>query len=692
VATIDDLIARIDDESLRKQLSEQARLLVERKEFGLVFQDHLPEFIEIPDAHPRRGELVKYRDPSLAMTYRVQLVDAEEAHITSTSQPSTPEVTAAVSELVVVKEFGDPIYAGFEQLGGIANGGSKPWHVVIEGENYYGLETLLYTDEKGFDVIYIDPPYNTGNADWVYNDAYIDSNDAFRHSKWLAFMQRRLSHAKRLLKDDGALVVSIGSDEVHNVALLLTEMFDTRTIHTVTVQTSGGKSSGGLKYVHEYVIFVLPTDFKASAMSFTGGVARSPWEGLTLSTFTKAQRPNQVFPIFVDRATQEVVAVGESLKQLSESGQFTGNYSEFEYRTDASPEGCDAVWPISSKGEECIWRLSPTRFMDDWRKGYINISKATRKNARNQFSIQYLPAGVLAKIDAGSLAVVGTKGDSPTLIFGGNETEGSAIPTIWTETSHYTSKGTEHLRDVLQRKDFPYPKPVSLIADILMAVCGNKPDAKILDFFAGTGTTAEATMLLNASDNGQRQSIIITNNELSADSAAKLLRDGRLPGDAKWEQEGIFRKVTRPRVETIVTGQRADKSYFSEGFQENVAFLKLTYEDAQLVSLGLAFERISPLLWLKAGATTPLLDADGDSAWAISKSSNYAVLFDVSAWKGFVDVVGSSSSFIEVAYIVTDSETLYKEAFQALRKISEHIEVVHLYEDYIRSFRINGRD
>lgn len=229
MAHIDNLIERIADPQLRAQVAEEVAKLVEQKDFGLVFQRHLPEDLEVPGTRPRRGDAVRLRSDAGKKNYVVLSTRAGEATIVpvdaakQTVEGSDP-ACFALHELVVVKDFSMPIYPGLEPLGEIRRGGDKPTQVVIQAENYYALETLLYTNERSVDVIYIDPPYNTGNDDWIYNDRFVVATDAYRHSKWLSFMERRLVHAKRLLKPSGVLIVAIGDDEHHRLRMLLDDV------------------------------------------------------------------------------------------------------------------------------------------------------------------------------------------------------------------------------------------------------------------------------------------------------------------------------------------------------------------------------------------------------------------------------------------------------------------------------------
>jgi hypothetical protein len=129
--------------------------------------------------------------------------------------------SAKVDELIVVKPFGEAIYPCLTPIGKVAKGGDRPWHAAINGENYHALQLLLYLYEGKADCIYLDPPYNTGARDWTYNNRFVDANDSYRHSKWLSFMEKRVRLAKRLLKADGVLIITIDEHEVHHLGMLL---------------------------------------------------------------------------------------------------------------------------------------------------------------------------------------------------------------------------------------------------------------------------------------------------------------------------------------------------------------------------------------------------------------------------------------------------------------------------------------
>src|SRR3954469_938637 len=182
---------------------------------------------------------------SLAL-YRVATIERDGDRREATLAPLRAEFEGAdpgygsrtvnVDDLVVVAEFRDPIYPGLVSTGEVTRGSDKPFHTVINAENYHALQTLLFTHRGKIDCIYIDPPYNTGAKDWKYNNDYVEGDDLYRHSKWLAFMERRLLLAKELLNpDDSVLVVTIDEKEVHRLALLIEQVLPEAACQMVTI-------------------------------------------------------------------------------------------------------------------------------------------------------------------------------------------------------------------------------------------------------------------------------------------------------------------------------------------------------------------------------------------------------------------------------------------------------------------------
>lgn len=198
MSRLNDLLRQLEtkDPALAKDLRREVDALSNRRAFGLNFERHVPEAVELPGRPVRRGDKVRILPPrgskSSARDARLWRVveftrDASGIRTASLELIGDDETAEAlVDDLVVVAEFRDPIYPGLVSTGKIERGGDKPYHSVINAENYHALQTLLFTHRAQVDVIYIDPPYNTGARDWKYNNDYVEGEDLYRHSKWLA--------------------------------------------------------------------------------------------------------------------------------------------------------------------------------------------------------------------------------------------------------------------------------------------------------------------------------------------------------------------------------------------------------------------------------------------------------------------------------------------------------------------------
>ena len=254
MARIHDLIRQVAAQSpdLARDLEREIEVLSERRAFGLNFERHTPEEVELPGRPVRRGDKVhvlpaRGETPKAAnsIMWVVESIDraAETATVGRVDPNGTVETRdVAVVDLVVVAEFRDPIYPGLVSTGTVERGGDKPFHSVVNAENFHALQTLLFTHRGKVDAIYIDPPYNTGARDWKYNNDYVESEDQYRHSKWLAFMERRLLLAKELLNpDDSVLIVTIDEKEYLRLGLLLDQTFPEARIQMVTSVINAGR-------------------------------------------------------------------------------------------------------------------------------------------------------------------------------------------------------------------------------------------------------------------------------------------------------------------------------------------------------------------------------------------------------------------------------------------------------------------
>lgn len=216
---LDALIDRIPDEALRGQIREALKKQNQQKKFGLVFEDHIPESTVLYDVPVKAGSTVALRGGDVSKQMKVLAIDGEVAHCLSL--PEREPVDQPLDSLVSVAKFGEPIYPYLKQLDTVCNApDSDLWHTLIEADNYHALQLLEYLYAEKVDCIYIDPPYNTGEDEWKYNDAFVDKNDQWQHSKWLSFIKKRLKIAKRLLNPKGVLIISIGYQQINRLNLL----------------------------------------------------------------------------------------------------------------------------------------------------------------------------------------------------------------------------------------------------------------------------------------------------------------------------------------------------------------------------------------------------------------------------------------------------------------------------------------
>lgn len=694
MAHIDALIEKVADPALREALRQQVNTLMSKRTFGLVFQEHKPETVELPDYPVCRNCKVRVRDEPDHQLYRVIKIEGGKATIRSLSdQPKVRKIAPA--GLVVVREFGEAIYPGLKSLGRVERGVDKPTHIVVNAENFHALETLLYTHEAKVDAIYIDPPYNTGARDWKYNNDYVDGLDAYRHSKWLAFMERRLQLARRLLNPDrSVLIVTVDDNEVNRLGLLLEQVFVGHTIQMVTsvINPRGQYRFGEFSRCDEYIYFVtIGTAHVAGEPDedYSEG-ADIAWRTFRRSDITSARGTlkggtSQFYPIYVNNKSRRIEQIGSPLAP------------ETDRRTVPERLGCTAVFPIRDDGTEMNWGLTPETANGLLKRGYLRVGKNSPSKPQ-AFEISYLTSGRIADIEQGRARITGH--DETGAVIASYVTSKLRMPlTTWTKASHNAETGgTNLLKSLLGEKAFPYPKSLYAVEDALRFFIGDDPNAVVLDFFGGSGTTTHAVARLNRQDGGRRQSILITNNEVSDAEVKALQTKGLYPGDVEWEQMGICSYITIPRLMAAFTGKDrsgadlvgsynyADKSPMASGFEENIEFFQLTYENPDLVSLGRKFKAVAPLLWLKAGAEGTRIESISGS-WTLPEDAHYGVLFVADEWRAFVQNVARRADIAHV-FIVTDSEAIFQ---QISSELPTQVQATQLYEDYLRTFEINTK-
>jgi adenine-specific DNA-methyltransferase len=266
----------------------------------------------------------------------------------------------------------------------------------------------------------------------------------------------------------------------------------------------------------------------------------------------------------------------------------------------------------------------------------------------------------------------------------------------WTRASHNAEiHGTDLLKALIGERAFPFPKSLHAVEDCLRLFIADKPNAVVLDFFSGSGTTAHAVMRLNRQDEGRRQCICITNNEVAAEEQVSLRNKGLRPGDADWEKWGICEYITKPRVAAAITGKNpdgediegeykfSDEFSISEGFEENAEFFTLTYETPVAVSHNRAFARIAPLLWIRAGSEGRQINTISAEGWEVADT--YGLLINLDRAAPFCRAVETKGT-IRIAYIVTDDDRRFQ---SVTRHLPSAVEAVRLYESYLTNFRFS---
>ena len=398
----------------------------------------------------------------------------------------------------------------------VSNEGGK-FNFLLEGDNLHSLYLLEKTHKCKIDLIYIDPPYNTGNHDFIYNDNYIISDDGYKHSKWLSFMEKRLRIAHKLLKDNGMIFISIDDNEQSQLKMLCDEIFGNNNclgILPTIMNLKGNQDQIGFAGTHEYTIVYAKnvSTVELGQFDIDEEEIEKEWnldevgyykKGANLkSTGVNApreKRPNLFFPIYVN--TDDLDNIKWSVEKI---------------------EGYKEVYPITDE-KEMSWRWSKNKFIKD----YHDVIVVANGNGDISFYKKQRP----------SLGEIPTK--KPKSFF--------------YKPEYSSGNGTNQIIKIFGSKKFSNPKPIELIKDFIK-IGMPKKDGIVLDFFAGSGTTAHALLELNKEDNGKRQFILCTNNE-----------------------NNICENVTMQRIKTVITGKRADNSEYSDRLLANLKYYKCTY-------------------------------------------------------------------------------------------------------------------
>ncbi len=405
-----------------------------------------------------------------------------------------------------------PVLTEVKERAIVSDAADAPNHILIEGDNLEALTTLAYTHEGKIDVIYIDPPYNTGNKDFVYNDSYVDKEDGYRHSKWLSFMNKRLQIAKSLLSEGGVIFISIDDNEQAQLKMLCDEVFGQENYLGLITrkQSSGAKNDTGENRVittADYIVSYAKGDF-----------AFKPYYVKNQKTYTREDSEGKFSP----RAL-EMQGGGDTLPARPRMG-YSVYYRQsdnsvkllFDYDLSHTPVYDEPNKELLLQGYECFRPRKREMALGRWRWGDGTFMEMFKNN--------------LVHFERGRVFIKERAKDN--------------IPkypeAIWDD--YLNTQGTNELKEIFGGKSFNFPKPANLIAQLLRVT-----DSKtILDFFAGSGTTLHATMQLNAEDGGHRKCILVTNNE-----------------------NNICEEVTYERNKRVIEGYTTPKGEEVEGLRNN---------------------------------------------------------------------------------------------------------------------------
>ncbi len=484
--------------------------------------------------------------------------------------------------------------------------------------------------------------------------------------------------------------MTIDEKEYLRLGLLLEQVFPDAAIEMVTtvVNPRGRHRPGRFARSEEYIFFAmlgqsavgqeLDPDF--------GGGSGVPWRTLRRSDAASARGtakggPAQFYPIYVN-GNGLIEQIGDALPHGTPR--------------DSAPrrQGCVAVFPIRDTGLEMNWGLVAPALRAIHERGYVRVGKHTSDKPQ-EWEISYLTSGKIDDIESGRAAVKGRNQDGS--VIAEYVTDKLKTPTsTWVRPSHNAETGgTLTLAQLIPGRRFPFPKSLYAVEDTLRLFVSKRPDAVILDYFAGSGTTAHAVMRLNRQDGGRRNCILVTNNEVAADEQRTLREEGLRPGDPDWEQWGICEYITKPRIKAATTGvtpdgkpiegdyKFADEFSMADGLEENVEFFTLTYEAPLRVASDREFTRIAPLLWMRAGSRGRRIE-DISKGWEVADA--YGVLADLDHTEDFLKAIAANHN-VAIAYIVTDEERLFESVAQNL---PDRVEPVRLYEAYLRNFEIES--
>lgn len=409
-------------------------------------------------------------------------------------------------------------------------------NILIEADNYFALSALKMIDYHSVDVIYIDPPYNTGNKDFTYNDRFVDVEDGYRHSKWLSFMSKRLKLARDLLSDDGVIFISIDDNEQANLKLLCDSIFGENNFITQFIWEKTqhfGRQKINFYSNCEYVLCYAKKLYSSEIGKLKELLVEKIKTDLTDAPLYNASN-----------RTNTLVFPPNSVKFNLKDGIYTTSDND-------SYELLEKVEVRNGKNVNNL----VLRFKSRWSQDTVN----EELNKGTTFWVKSKGFAIRAIYHEGKTAK-----ESPKQLIFTNSNNPLCSYTRFGQKVGVNEEGSNDLSRLVDQNIFSYPKPTSLIKYLLNLYYDyknnvHKKDFTVLDFFAGSGTTGQAVLELNKEDGGGRRFILCTNNE-----------------------NNICTEVCYPRLRTVITGIKADGTKYSDGIPSNLVYFKTDFVKDQV--------------------------------------------------------------------------------------------------------------
>ena len=492
--------------------------------------------------------------------------------------------------------------------------------------------------------------------------------------------------------NDSVLIVTIDEKEYLHLGCLLEEMFPDARMQMISdvINPRGTTRDGSFSRSDEY-IFILQFGSNTVFYPTAGEKHYVEWYRLRRTDHesrrgTVKGGTQQFYPIYVDVETEKIVHIGDPLPVDQD------RFSAPEI------EGAVAVFPVKNDGTEMNWGVTPDTLKELLDHHFVRVRKNS-KGKPQPYLLHYISYVQIEAIKEGKASIEGYNEDGTAIVV---EDEGHIIRpgSAWNISSHNAGTyGSEILAAVIGEKRFTFPKSIYSVLDDLRYFLSGKPNALIVDFFAGSGTTLHAVNLLNAEDGGHRRCVMVTNNEVSEAEAKSLTKQGYKPGDEEWEKLGIACHVTWPRTVCSIEGHDVNGNPLkgnylgsdipmADGFKTNVAYFKLGFLDKAAVRIGRQFREMLPTLWMKAGCfgRCPTLAGQNIPEYMVLPENHMAILNDNSCYAKFAEEVGNTPE-IGTVYLVTDSDADYRSMSRGLNGKQTY----QLYRDYLDNFRINSR-